>query len=186
MSGGFACSCGQRHVGPFPINMLMPIGWDGPETYEDDAALDMTRSFISSNYCVWQGESFALRVRLPVAIHGAAPMVFMFTGWANVMPEDFKAYVHARNTNTLNNNVQFPARLINRLAGYHDTANLVGAAFQQEDGAPPLFLLTNAQPFTNRPDHPLILDQRHGIGFDKMMELFAIYGHSMNAETVKA
>jgi hypothetical protein len=55
----------------------------------------------------------------------------------------------------------------------------MGLAFQQEDGWPPLLLLAGTQPYTNRPDHPLLLEQRQGIGLDRALELFAAYGHNM-------
>lgn len=72
------------------------------------------------------------------------------------------------------------ARLVNRLSGYPDTGNLMGSAFQQEDGAPPILLIHGPQP-DNDPKHPLIEEQRQGIGVDRMLELFAAYGHDMRA-----
>ena len=70
---GFECSCGQRHVGLFPINMLVPVGWTGGRDYAPDDALDLTGNFLSENFCVWQGQYYAMRMRLPLQIQGAAP-----------------------------------------------------------------------------------------------------------------
>lgn len=182
---GFMCSCGWKHIGLFPINLLMPMNWDGDQTYEEDTALVTDRSFLSANYCVWQGQSFALRVRLPIMVKGVTPFSFMFTVWASVNKPDFDAYVAARKAGTLKNDIKFPARLVNRLAGFHDTSNLMGFAFQQDDGWPPLLLLAADQPYTNRPDHPLIAEQRNGIEFDRALDLFAIYGHDMREAAAK-
>jgi hypothetical protein len=176
---GFACSCGEKHVGLFPINMLAPIGWDGRQDYEPDENIRLDDNFISSNYCVWEGQFFAMRMRMPIQIQGAAPAAFMYTVWAAVDRSHLEAYLKAKAAGSLNNNHRFGARLINRVSGHHDTTNLVGLAFQQDDGWPPLFLIMGPQPYTNRPDHPLILEQRQGIGLDRALELFAAYGHDM-------
>ena len=155
---GFPCSCGERHVGLFPVNMLTPAMWDGPKEYAPDEEIQLDRTFISESYCVWQGQNFAMRMRLPLQMRGASPAAFMYT---------------------LRNEARFKARLVSRIAGHHDTANLMGLAFQQEDGWPPLLLLAGTQPYTNRPDHPLLQEQRQGIGLDRALELFAAYGHDM-------
>lgn len=176
---GFNCSCGQRHVGLFPINMLTPVGWGGPSDYAEDDAVVMDRTFLSPRFAVWEGQSFAIRMRLPLMIQGATPAAFMYTVWAAVDRIHFQNYVEARKANTLGNLRQFGARLVNRLGGHHDTANLVGVAFEENDGQQPMLLLTGPQPYTNRPDHPLLTEQRHGIGFDRMLELFVAYNHDM-------
>lgn len=176
---GFQCSCGERHVGLFPINMLMPLGWTGSNEYAPDDALVMDRDFLSSNYCVLGGHSFALRMRLPLQIQGATPHAFVFTVWASVQRPEFEAYVAAANAGQPDVNAHMGARLVNRIAGYHDTSNLMGVAFPQTDRWPPLLVLAAAQPYTNRPDHPLIDEQRNGIGLDRTLELFATYGHDM-------
>lgn len=176
---GFACSCGERHVGLFPVNMLTPAVWDGPKEYAPDEEIDLDRTFISANYCVWQGQNFAMRMRLPLQMRGAAPAAFMYTVWASVERVNLETYLAARRQNTLNNDTRFPARLVNRIAGHHDTSNLMGVAFQQEDGWPPLLLLAGQQPYTNRPDHPILDEQRQGIGLDRALELFAAYDHDM-------
>jgi hypothetical protein len=183
-SSGYACSCGDRHVGLFPINMLAPIGWDGRQDYEPDEEIQLERTFISSNYCVWDGQQFAMRMRLPLQIRGAAPAAFMYTVWAAVDRASLEAYLAAKQMGTLNNETRFGARLINRIAGHHDTSNLIGVAFQQEDGWPPIMLLAGPQPYTNRPDHPILAEQRQGIGFDRMLELFAAYDHDMRAAAI--
>ena len=179
---GFACSCGQHHVGLFPINMLAPVGWTGARDYASDDALNLDGDFLSENFCVWQGQYHAMRMRLPLQIRGAAPAAFIYTVWANVTRTDMETYVASRKAGMLNNTTQFSARLVNRIAGYPETSNLMGIAFQQEDTGPPLLLIAGPQPGTN-PGHALIGDQRNGIGLDRALELFAAYGHDMRAST---
>jgi hypothetical protein len=178
---GLTCSCGQRHVGLFPINMLTPLGWKGSSEYQEDSALTMDRTFISPRYAVWDGQSFAIRMRLPLMMRGASPAAFMYTVWASIDRIHFENYVKARNEGKLSNLRQFSARLLNRLGGHHDTSNLVGISHEENDGELPLLLLGGPQPYTNRPDHPILTEQRQGIGFDRMLELFQAYNHDMRA-----
>lgn len=177
---GFACSCGERHIGLFPIHMQHPIGWPGPKDYEQDGALRLEGNFLSANYCVWDGKYFSMRMRLPIQIRGAQPAAFMYTVWASLNRPDFEGYLDAVRNKKLSNKARAPARLVNRLSGYPDTFKLMGRAFQQEDGGPPVLLIHGAQP-DNDPQHPLIHEQRQGIGVDRTFELFAAYGHDMRA-----
>lgn len=177
---GFDCSCGQRHAGLFAINFHHPIGWPGPTDYEPDAALRLEGDFLSENFCVWEGKYFALRMRLPLQIRDATPAAFMYTVWASLNPQDFAGYLEARKHNRLSKLARAQARLVNRISGYPDTVSLMGTAFQQEDGGPPLLLVHGPQP-DNAPDHPLLAEQRNGIGVDRMLALFAEYGHDMRA-----
>jgi hypothetical protein len=182
---GFACSCGERHVGLFPIHMQHPIGWPGPKDYEPDEALRMNGDFLSGNYCVWEGKYFSMRMRLPIQIRGAQPAAFMYTVWASLNRADFEGYLDAVRNRRLNNISRAQARLVNRLSGFPDTFKLMGTAFQQDDGGPPLLLIHGPQP-DNNPQHPLIQEQRQGIGVDRMIELFAAYGHDMRANLPKS
>jgi len=175
---GFACSCGERHVGLFPIHMQVPKGWPGPITYEPDEALRMDGNFLSYNLCVWDGKAFAMRMRMPLTIRGAMPHAFMYTVWGSLNRPDFEAYLDAKAKGTLNKSARAMARLVNNISGFTTTGGLMGSAFQQEDGGLPILLAHGAQP-DNDPNHPLISEQRNGIGVDRMLELFAAYKHDM-------
>ena len=177
---GLSCSCGERHVGLFPIHLNHPLGWPGPTDYESDSALRLEGNFLSANYCVWDGKYFAMRMRLPLQIVGAAPAAFMYTVWASLNRPDFEAYLDAVKNKRLNNMARAQARLVNRIGGFPDTFKLMGTAFQQEDDGPPMLLIHGPQPDNTR-DHPLIREQRQGIGVDRMLELFAAYDHDMRS-----
>jgi hypothetical protein len=178
MTQGFACSCGERHVGPFPIHLHHPLGWNGPDAYEDDNALRMDGNFLSSNFCVIEGKLFAMRMRLPVQIRGAEPLVFLYTAWASMDRIDFESFVNAYRTRKAAPDIRVPARLVNRVGGYPDTYNLTGSAFQQPDGTMPPLLIHGLQAGPNN-NHPLLIDQRSGIGVDRMLYLFSAYNHDM-------
>lgn len=177
-SEGFACSCGERHVGLFPIQLQVPMGWPGPKDYELDSALRMDGNFLSYNLCVWEGKFFSMRMRLPLMIRGAQPAAFMYTVWASLDRVDFEAYLEAQRAGQLKNNARSQARLVNRIKGFENTGSLMGSAFQQEDGGLPVLLIHGPQPGLDS-NHRLIGEQKNGIGVDRMLELFAAYGHEM-------
>jgi hypothetical protein len=184
---GFACSCGERHVGLFPIHMHQPAGWPGSKEYANDDDVRLDGDFFSHNLCVWEGKYFAVRMRLPIQMQGADRSSFLYTVWASLNRPDFEGYLNARRNGRLNNQAKAPARLVNRISGYPDTANLMGVAFQQEDGGQPL-LLVLGQKEDNSANHRLVQEQRNGIGIDRMLELFAEYHHDMRpaAQAVRA
>lgn len=175
---GLNCSCGTVHVGLFPIHLHHPVGWQGGQEYEQDTALRMDGDFLSANFCVLQGKFFAMRMRLPFVIRGAEPSAFMFTAWASMDRPDFEQFVTAYRTGKLTQDVRVPARLVNRVGGFPDSYNLMGSAFQQADGAPPVLMIHGLQAPQNG-DHMLLHDQRYGIGMERMLELFEAYGHDM-------
>ncbi len=178
---GFACTCGERHVGLFPIHMQMPKGWPGEPVYEPNEALRMDGNFLSHDLCVMDGKYFAMRMRLPVAIRGAEPAAFMYTVWASLNRPEFEVYVDVARRSELRANARAQARLVNNINGYVNSGGLMGSALHQEDGGYPVLLLHGPQP-DNDPNHTLLSDQRHGIGVDRMLELFAAYGHDMRAK----
>jgi len=186
-TSGFACSCGERHVGLFPIHMHTPVGWPGSKDYANDDDVRLDGDFLSHNLCVWEGKYFAIRMRLPIQMQGASPAAFLYTAWASLNRPDFEGYLDARRKGHLNKQAKAPARLVNRISGYPETVNLMGVAFQQEDGGQPLMLVLG-QKDDKSESHPLVQEQRNGIGVDRMLELFAVYGHDMRAaaQAVKA
>jgi hypothetical protein len=177
-SEGFACSCGERHVGLFPINLQVPMGWPGPKEYENDSALRTDGNFLSHNLCVWDGKYFSMRMRLPLVIKGAMPHAFMYTVWASVDKVDFDAYLEAKREGKMKNDARARARLVNRVSGFENTGSLMGTAFQQEDLGLPVLIIHGLQPGLDS-NHRLIKEQKNGIGMDRVLELFAAYDHDM-------
>jgi hypothetical protein len=182
-AGELVCSCGEKHAGMFPINILHPIGWPGSKEYEPDDALRMEGDFLSANYCVREGKYFSVRMRLPLQIKGAGTWAFVFTCWASLNRPDFEGYVAAVRNGTLNGKARAPARLVNRLSGFSiDTFSLMGSAFQQEDGGAPLLLIHGPQEGALA-NHSILTEQREGITLDRMFELYAAYGHEMRPKS---
>ena len=163
----------------FPIHLEVPIGWPGPRQYARDEDLRLDGDFLSWSYCVRDGKYFAIRCRLPIQIAGGQPAAFMYTAWASFDRPDFEGYLETMKAGKLNNTSRTRARLVNRLSGFADTSNLMGTAFQQDDGGPPLLIIQGVQ--AGLTEHPLVREQRVGIGVDRVLDLFAAYSHDMRA-----
>ena len=71
--------------------------------------------------------------------------------------QSLEAYITAKAENRLRNETRFQARLINRIAGHHDTSNLMGRRLPAGRRLARLYCYwSDTQPYTNRPDHPIL------------------------------
>jgi hypothetical protein len=122
-----------------------------------------------------------VRTRLFLTMRGAEPAAFLFAAWAKIDKLEFENYVAARKNKTLRNGERMSARLVNRIGGFNDTLNLMGSAFHQTDGGLPVLLIHGLQ-VGQMVEHDLIRQQRDGIGVDRMLQLFAAYGHNMKPD----
>ena len=176
---GLSCACGERHVGLFPLQMIMPAGWEGPKAYAPDEDVRFDGTFLSANYAVLDGKYFALRMRLPLPIRDEREQALLFTVWASLDRPDFEAYVAAAKAGQMKQGARAHARLINRIGGFPDTLGLMGVAAQQTDGPPYILIDLQQQDKELRADHPLGREQRQGIALDRVFEIYAANGHDM-------
>lgn len=177
-SEGYQCSCGERHVGLFPINMHVPVGWSGSGDYQSDYDLHTDGNFLSHNFCVWGGKNYAVRMRVYLPIKGAEPAAFLIAAWVALDKLDFDAFSAAMLKPSGNPNLRVRARLLNRLSQFPDTYNLSGTAVLAQPGELPVMMAHGIQA-DFRADHSLIVQQREGIDVDRVFELFKAYKHDM-------
>ncbi len=184
-SEGYQCSCGERHVGLFPINMHVPVGWPGSSIpqpgggdYQSDYDLRTDGDFLSHNFCVWGGANFAVRTRVYFPVKGAEPAAFLIAAWASLDRMDFEAVSREMLKPGAKSDLRVRARLLNRLSRFPDTYNLSGTAILPEPGELPVLLIHGIQA-DFRTDHSLIVQQREGIDVDRVFELFTAYKHDM-------
>ncbi len=182
---GYACSCGEHHVGLFPIHLNVPVGWPGGTAYqpesgsvESDYDLRTDGDFLSHNFCVWGGKNFAIRMRVYLKVTGAEPAAFLFNAWAGLDRMDFDAFSEAMLKPGTHTGLRTRARLLNRLSRFPDTYNLSGTAVHVRPGESPVLMIHGIQA-DFRADHSLIVQQREGISVDRVFELFSAYRHNM-------
>lgn len=176
---GLQCSCGERHAEMFPIHLLKPIGWPGPDDYQPDEALKTDGDFLSFQYAVREGKYFCLRMILPLPIKGAPQQALVLSVWCAVNKVDFEAYVANQKAGTLNDKARAPARLVNNLATYPTTVNIMGIAAQNPQDLPLFLSAMDQEGFSN--DHPLFVEQRQGLTLDRLFEIYTAHGHDMRS-----
>lgn len=177
-SEGYQCSCGERHVGLFPIHMHVPVGWTGAGEYQSDYDLRTDGDFLSHNFCVWGGKNFAVRARVYFKVNGAEPAAFLIAAWAGLDKLDFEEFSQAMLKPGTKTGLRARARLLNRLSQFPDTYYLSGTAVHAEQGELPVLMIHGMQA-DFRADHSLIAQQRDGIDVDRVFELFKAYKHDM-------
>lgn len=171
-SGSWRCaSCEEDHGWPFDLAAFAPDAWPHAERYEANSALRFDGNFLSEDFCVLGGEHFMVRAILPMPVIGLKDQ-FSYGCWTTLSRENFDKYVDGFDAGEYANMGPWPGWLMNRLAGFND-------------GPEPLAVHVQPQANRMRPelwvadeDHPLGAAQRDGITPERMLEVFAHYGHA--------
>ncbi len=163
--------CGEIHEGIFDLSFFAPGAWDGSEPYAENSALDTDGDFLSEDFCVVGGEHFFVRCVFELPLVGREGR-FGFGVWSSLSRDNFSTYVDGFDAGMQADLGPWFGWFSNRLPGYPDTFGLK-AHVQPKDGRqrPKLSLIQESA------DHPLGIEQREGITFDRLFELYTIYGH---------
>lgn len=170
---GWACpGCGASHDGVFDIASARPWHWgDGPP--DPDAG----NSFLNSDFCVMDGENFFVRCVLRLPIVGAGGESFGYGCWSSLSKQNFWLYSDTFDDDHQGRLGPWFGWFANRLKGYPDTLNLKCRVIPQDGGQRPRIVLEPTS-------HPLALEQRHGITFERLLEIYAVNGHDLRRALV--
>lgn len=164
--------CGQAHNGVFDLAYDKPDFWQGSdEKNSNDAALTST-NFLSEDFCALDGQHFFVRCVLQLPILGSEGVHFGFGVWSTLSADNFKRYVDTFDAGEQSSLGPWFGWLSNRLNGYPDTLNLKCQLHLQDGRQRPYIELEPT-------DHPLARDQRDGIAFDRVLEIYAANDHDM-------
>jgi hypothetical protein len=122
-----------------------------------------SRTFLDSDYCSIDGESFFVRGLIHLPIIGAADS-FCWGVWGSLSRANFESLLEASETS---GHVDLPPMfswLSSQIPEYPDTLNLKMYAHIQEPGTRPHFRL-------ERGDHPLCVEYHHGITPERVREI---------------
>jgi len=166
-------SCGEPHQGLFDLAARHPVQWPHGEEYEPNAALRMDGDFLSEDFCVLRGEHFFVRSLLLLPIIGAEKP-FGFGVWGTLSRVNFELYVDTFDGGVQGHLGPWFSWFSNELRSHPDTVNLK-AQMHPRNGRqrPYLQIMTE--------DHPLAREQRDGITFDRVLDLYALYDHDIRA-----
>jgi hypothetical protein len=165
-------ACGETHEGLFDLACTNPEQWPGPEDKAPNGTLDLTGDFLSEDFCVLRGEHFFVRAVLELPIQGSGGRQFGFGIWATLSSQNFVRYVETFDSGEQDDLGPWFGWFSNRLKGYLDTLNLKCQVYPVSGRQRPRVLLEST-------DHPLAVEQKNGITFDRVLELYALHGHDI-------
>ena len=171
-SGTWKCaSCDEEHGWPFDLAAPAPTVWPHKVEYEPNGALRMDGDFLSEDFCVLGGEYFMVRAVLPIPVIGLAHQ-FGFGCWSTLSKENFDKYVGGFDTGKYADMGPWTGWLMNVLAGFNEEPDPLAVNFQPRHDRmrPELWVMDE--------DHPLGAAQQQGITAERMLEVFAHYGHA--------
>lgn len=158
----FTCrECGREHEGLPDIGFKVPWYY---ETLPDRHRIDV---HIDADFCRIESDFF-IRGSLEIPITGLQGN-FSYGVWISVSEKNYHLYRAVFDSDSPTSQ-RYVGYISNRIDGYPDTLKLIGAAHLRGNGLRPLIEL---QPT----DHPLSLEQRQGISFERAVEIVTPYMH---------
>lgn len=161
----FTCAqCGETHAG------LFDLACEAPAPYLEAGEEERARDFeLSDDLCIWTGEYHFVRCVLPIPVHGLDDW-FGYGVWSSLSAANFALYREHWEHPAADGLGPWFGWFSNSLKGYPDTRNLKCRVHPRDGGQRPLIELEPT-------DHPLSLEQRHGISVERLMEIYAVNGH---------
>ena len=171
-SGSWTCSsCDATHGWPFDLAAAAPDCWPHDRVHAPNSMIRFDGDFLSEDFCVMDGEYFMVRCVLSFPVIGV-PGEFGWGCWSTLSRENFETYVMGFDEGVYENDGPWTGWLMNGLA-------------DMTDGKEPLELWVEPQPgrqrsrlWAAREGHPLKRAQQDGITAERMLEIFAYYGHA--------
>ena len=164
--------CGEAHGGLFDLALDVPEPWEGDEEPRPDTELRSSNNILTKNFCVLDGDSFFVRCVLKLPIIGSVDSSFGYGIWSSLSQTNFDLDFDDFDSESRADQGPWFGWFANRLQGYPDTLALKCRVHPQNNHLRPLIELEPT-------DHPLSLEQQHGITLDRILELYAETGHDM-------
>jgi len=162
-------SCNVAHQGMFDLAAFAPDYWEGPRTYEHNGAVRLDEDFLSEDFCVVGGEHFFVRCVFEIPVYGLAHR-FGFGIWSTLSRANFEIYLDGFDDGAYANMGPWTGWFSNRLALFEDTLNQACWVHPRPGRQRPLVTLAKAE-------HELALAQEKGITPERVLALYAAYGH---------
>jgi hypothetical protein len=173
LRGQWRCKgCGGLHDGLVDLAAFAPDPWPGGEIRDANGALRRDGDFLSEDFCVIDGKYFFIRAVLEIPIHGV-PEKFGFGCWSTLSRENFDKYISGFDDGIFPDDGPWSGWLSNQLADYIEVLPEAVWVYPQPGRQRPTLRIQN-------PDHPLAIDQEVGITAERILDIFARYGHGPN------
>lgn len=165
----FRCStCDEEHVGVPTFGFLAPIQYlDVPEVEREE------RAFLTSDTCVIDGQDFFVRGCLEIPILGSDEH-FSWGVWVSLSEANFFKFQDLLGVAERAHHGPFFGWLCSPPRPYPDSTNLKTRVHLRNDGTRPYIELEPT-------DHPLAIEQRQGITFERVAQIYELMVHHKGA-----
>jgi hypothetical protein len=164
--------CGLKHGGLFDLVYAKPDSWPGGPAPRPNSEVLTSSNILTEDFCVLNGEHFFVRCLLRLPLVAKSDISFGFGIWSSLSSANFDLYLETFDGGEQGDLGPWFGWFSNRLNGYPDTMGLKCHVHPQADRQRPLILLEPTQ-------HPLAVEQRAGVTFDRILELYALHGHDL-------
>ncbi|CAN0595477.1 unnamed protein product [Ectocarpus sp. 12 AP-2014] len=174
LNGG-SWKCGQceiEHQGMFDLAADRPSQCDDDLPIESNSAIRMDGDFLSEDFCVLGGEDFFVRGVLEIPVAGVAEK-FGFGSWSTLSRKNFDIYVEGFDNGKYADDGPWFGWFSTWIKGYTEQVPFECWVYPQPARQRPTFVIDDD-------NHPLAIAQEDGIGAEKLLELYAAYGHDIN------
>lgn len=171
--------CGVKHAGLFDLACSRPDHWPRGEDARPNwevlyAKKRFADNILTEDFCILDGEHFFVRCLLKLPIVGKPDDCFGYGIWSTLSRANFESYVDTFDDRKQDRLGPWFGWFSNQLKGYPDTLHLKCQVWPQAGRERPLVELEATQ-------HPLAVEQREGINFDRVLEIYALNGHDLRA-----
>lgn len=167
------CSgCGMRHVGLFDLVVDRPSACPKDVVAIANTELQPAATILSEDFCVVDSAHYFIRCLLRLPLLDSGGRYFGYGVWTSLSRQNFVIYAESFNTDAQGKLGPWFGYLSNKLNGYPETFAL-RSQVRPNDG--------RQRPFVELEptDHPLVIEQREGISFDRLMQIYALNGHDI-------
>jgi hypothetical protein len=163
---GFVCAtCGQWHAGlPLDWGFNEPIYW-----HQIPAGERSRRGHLSADFCDIDGSDFFVRGVIAIPIIGSKD-VFMWGVWVTLSQPHFERMQKLWNDPQIVEEPPYFGWLSNKIPIYPDTLNLKTNISSKDVKDRPTITLEPT-------DHPLAVEQRNGITYERVEQIAAQMAH---------
>lgn len=173
LSTGFRCSvCRKVHRGVFDLGIDHPDPWSGDPAPRSNGEITRGSDVLTEDFCISEG-SFFVRGILVIPLVGTAE-TFAYGAWTTLAEKNFWKYVDTFDSGEQAALGPWFGWFSHRLKGYPDTANLKCQVHPRDGRQRPLIELEPT-------DHPLSVEAREGIPFDRLLDIYALHGHDLRS-----
>ena len=171
MAQGYTCSyCGRYHEElPLHYGAPAPVYWFAIPSAEREQ-----RCLLSSDQCVIGDQHFFIVGNLEIPVIGLEEQ-FSWDVWVSLSAENFARAYKCWERLGRQSEPGYFGRLSTCLPGYPDTVNLKTMVHTREVGRRPFIELEPT-------DHPLALEQREGITWERVQEIAELVLHGQQQE----